>query len=113
MSQLNTAIIPLNPDQRRAWIHYQLRLRGLSMAEIARREGLARNTPKLALYQPYLRMERIIARAIDCTPQQVWPERFNADGTRKRAKPGPKPKISIRKDNAGSDGGNVRARGAA
>lgn len=113
MDTSHNPIIPLDPLQRRAWVNYQLQLRGLSLAELARRLGVSRHAPGHAFRRPYPRMERALAEAIGCTPQQLWPERFHADGTRRLAKPGPKPgRTRIRKDTSGPRRGNDSARKA-
>lgn len=65
-----------DPDTRREWIKFQLRLRGTSYAKIGAELGVSRHAPKLALYSSYPRMERAIAAALDMAPEQIWPERY-------------------------------------
>lgn len=72
--------IPTTEPQRRAWIKYQLELRGYTLSSLARELGVSRHAPKLALDRPYPRMERAIAEKIELRPEQVWPERYDADG---------------------------------
>ena len=67
-----------NPDTRREWIKFQLKLRGSSFAKIGRKYGLTRHAPKRALYISYPKMERAIAAEIGMTPAQIWPERYAA-----------------------------------
>lgn len=76
--------IPDTVAARREWIKYQLGLRGLSLGKLARRDGVTPNTYIKALHKPYPKSERAIARAIGLKPQQLWPERFNAQGGRLR-----------------------------
>lgn len=72
--------IPTTEPQRRAWIKYQLELRGYSLSSLARELGVSRHAPKLALDRPYPRMERAIAEKIELRPEQVWPERYDEHG---------------------------------
>lgn len=65
-----------NPDTRREWIKFQLKLVGSSFAEIGRKHGLTRHAPKRALYISYPKMERAIAAEIGMKPEQIWPERY-------------------------------------
>jgi Ner family transcriptional regulator len=76
--------IPTTPEARRAWIKYQLQLRGLSLAGLAERQGLSRKTVQKALHSGYPKMERLIAKSLGLTPRQLWPERFDAAGQRLR-----------------------------
>jgi len=64
------------PDTRNEWILFQLRVRGLSFAILAKRQGVSRQCVKSALNKPYPKMERLIAKAIDMPVKQLWPERY-------------------------------------
>ena len=77
---MTTMIVPLDQDQRREWIKYQLRVRGSSLSAIARELGVSRHAPRLALVRPYPRMEQAIADKLDMEPLQLWPERYDTDG---------------------------------
>lgn len=79
--------IPLSPEQRWEWIKYQLRSRGQSFTRLAAELGVSHNAVGNTKYVPYPRMERAIAAALDMAPQQIWPERWNADGTPCRQRP--------------------------
>ena len=85
---MNSNEPPKNPAERKAWIKYQLDLRGLNFASLARQHGLTRTCVIGALYGPYPRMERIIAEAIGVEPSTLWPERYANDvqTTRRRSK---------------------------
>ena len=72
--------IPKNPAHRRAWILYQLRLRGETLGTLAKRHGVSRKSTSTAMTRSYPRMEQIIAAAIDLSPQTVWPERYDHNG---------------------------------
>ncbi|EKQ5431237.1 helix-turn-helix domain-containing protein [Salmonella enterica] len=60
----------------RSYIVAELHKRGLSLAELGRRNGLSAHTLKNALDKPYPRAESIIAEAIDLSPEKIWPERY-------------------------------------
>jgi len=74
--------IPKKPAHRRAWVVYQLKLRGMSLRQLAIRNGLAPTTVSQALTIPSFHMERLIADVLGLTPEQLFPERFDAAGTR-------------------------------
>lgn len=79
--------IPINPEQRWEWLKFQLRLRKTSLAQVADELQVTRNAVLNAKYAPYPRMERAIASKLDLHPGEVWPERWNADGTPCRQRP--------------------------
>ncbi|WP_447926916.1 helix-turn-helix domain-containing protein [Vreelandella sp. EE27] len=79
--------IPTNPAARWEWIKYQIRTRGLTLAEIARRLGVELGTLVAVKRTPYPRMERAIADALELQPATIWPERWNHDGTPCRNRP--------------------------
>jgi Ner family transcriptional regulator len=68
--------VPSDPVQRNEWIKFQLRMRGTSMSDLARRLGVTRQAVRNALTAPYPKMERIIARELDLEPEAIWPERY-------------------------------------
>lgn len=68
------------PEKRHAWALYQLRIRGLSVAELSRQAGVNRSAVYAAWQRRYPRMQAIIAAAIDMRPQDLFPERYDADG---------------------------------
>jgi len=86
-----------DPAARRAWVNYALAMQGLSLAELARREGVHRSCPEHCLRLPYPKMERVIAKAVGMQAHELFPERFNSDGSRRKKRPGPKPKKSTDK----------------
>jgi Ner family transcriptional regulator len=73
---MKTKNIPKKADERRAWIKYQLELIGYSFAGLAREHGLSRTCVLSALYRPYPKMERIIAKKLGVRPPDLWPERY-------------------------------------
>ncbi len=74
--------IPSDSRERAAWVQYQLRLRAISFAEIAKKLGCTRQVLARALQTPMLRQEQAIAEAIDLTPEQLFPERYDGNGRR-------------------------------
>lgn len=74
--------IPKNPTTRRAWVGYQLKLRGTSLAELARQEGVSDTALHMALMTPSSHLEEVIANALDLTARDLFPERFDANGRR-------------------------------
>lgn len=83
---MNAHTIPQKPDERRAWIKYQLELRGQTMGGLARKHGLFRTTVVSALHKPYPRMERIIANVLGLKPEDIWPERYSEKHRSRRRK---------------------------
>ncbi len=82
--------IPQGLTARRRWIRGQLLIRNLPLAAVAARLGVSRQAVHTALFKPYPRMEREIARLLGIEPQALWPERYGPDGKPNR-KTGPKP----------------------
>jgi lambda repressor-like predicted transcriptional regulator len=74
--------IPKNPAVRRAWVCYQLRLRGTSLRRIAQQHNVSPQAVSAALMTPSSHIEQAIAAALDLTPEQLFPERFDAVGHR-------------------------------
>lgn len=74
--------VPKEPAIRRAWVQMQLRIRGLSFSEIARQERCSRQAVAAALLVPVYRLECAIAEAIGLQAQNLFPERYTADGRR-------------------------------
>lgn len=78
-SKLDKEPIPRDPLQRNEWIKYQLRIRGSSMSQLARRLGVTRQAVRNALSGSYPKMERAIAHEIGHPPEHIWPERYHRD----------------------------------
>lgn len=81
--KIPTIDIPTDPRGRGAWVACALRLRGSSLSALARAEGVTASALSHVMTKPNRHLEAVIARAIGLTPQQVWPERFDADGERR------------------------------
>jgi Ner family transcriptional regulator len=78
-----TLDIPKEPTQRRAWVGYQLKIRGSSLRRIALDNGVSHQAVGQALMAPSFHLERVIAKAIGLSVQDLFPERYLVDGTRK------------------------------
>lgn len=74
--------IPKDPVHRNEWIKYQLRLRGSSMSQLARRLGVTRQAVRNALSSSYPKMERAIAHELGLPPEAIWPERYQSRGSK-------------------------------
>jgi Ner family transcriptional regulator len=70
--------IPKNPEQRRAWINYQLHMVGSSFSAIAREHKVTRQAVHLVTIQPSPKWEEVIAKKIGKRPEKIWPERYAA-----------------------------------
>lgn len=77
-----TLDIPKMPAERRAWVIYQLRIRGLSLSRLARDEGVSHQAMSLAFTTSSSHLQETIAKAIGLTARQLFPEYFDASGNR-------------------------------
>lgn len=59
-----------------------VRKTGISLAELARRHGMAPSTGARALYLPCPTMNRAIADHLGVSVHSLWPEWFDAGGER-------------------------------
>lgn len=73
---------PKNPAERRAWVAYQLKLRGLSLASVAASLGVCRQAVSGALMTPSERIETALAQALEIPVATLFPERFDRQGIR-------------------------------
>ena len=74
--------IPMDPRKRLAWALYQLKLRNLTLRCLSIEAGWNPNAVRNAFFLPSLPQERVIAEAIDLTVEELFPERYDADGNR-------------------------------
>lgn len=86
MANRNTTLdIPKNPADRRAWIMWQLRRRGLSFAALSRAVGLSTEAVRRAADGGVSEArERQIAAAIKVPVQALYPEYYDRSGHRIR-----------------------------
>ena len=96
---------PNTETGRREWIKARLRLAGYTLGSLAREIGLSRTAAQQALWQPYPRMERIIADKLGMTAEEIWPERFE-----RRAARGSRD--CIHEEKASTQAGRARTGGA-
>ena len=76
-------VLDLRLARRRNLIHSRLRLRGLTLAALARMHGVPRQSMYAALKDTkYPRLERIIAEAVGLSPQAIWPDRYRERAVR-------------------------------
>lgn len=88
MKSIDRAVlVPQDPDHRWEWIKFQLRVKGTSLAKIARALGVSGPAVRNAKHLPYPRMERAIALALGFKPIEIWPERWGANGKPSRRRP--------------------------
>lgn len=70
-------------DWHKADIIAAVRKTGTSLRAMSRKHGLAHTAIGNALHYPAPKYERLIAERLNTTPQQIWPSRYNEDGTPK------------------------------
>lgn len=90
--------IPRDPFERTVSVQAQLRVKGSSFAQIARRIGMSRRTIANAMYAPNYRAEIAIAEELGLRVEVLFPERFTAAGDR----------IPIVRHRKSSDGASTR-----
>ncbi|MBF0334600.1 MAG: helix-turn-helix domain-containing protein [Alphaproteobacteria bacterium] len=73
--------VPSDPRERAEWIISQLKLRGLSLAQLASRRGVDRRAFSQALRLPNHPAETAIALALGTAPAVLFPDRY--DGVRR------------------------------
>lgn len=66
----------MQPDWHSADIIAALKKRGTSMAALSRKAGLASSTLANTLNRHWPKGERLIAEALNVTPEQIWPSRY-------------------------------------
>jgi len=59
---------------------YELRLKGLSVAEVARRAGLKGSGASRVASRRWPRLEAAIAQQLGVPPSVIWPERYLPNG---------------------------------
>jgi lambda repressor-like predicted transcriptional regulator len=97
----------MNPVERRIFIKSQLQLRGLSFAAIARQEGVNRiSVGYAASGGPSARLQQALADAIGLPVQDLFPERYDAQGQRISAV---RPRAQVTRSGPVSHGQKARA----
>lgn len=72
-----------NQDWHPADIVAAVKKSGTSIQHLSRINNLSSSVVGQALYKPYPKSERIIAKHLGKQVQEIWPSRYNADGTPK------------------------------
>ncbi|MCE9873790.1 helix-turn-helix domain-containing protein [Hafnia alvei] len=67
----------MQADWHSADIIAALKKRGTSLSAVSRNAGLASSTLANALIRQWPKGERLIAEALDITPEQIWPSRYH------------------------------------
>jgi len=79
-----TAKKPAQKDWHPARVKMELHIRGITLAGLAQAHGLtSSSTLSAALTRSYPANEKRIADAIGVHPKDIWPSRYNDDGSRK------------------------------
>ncbi len=78
----STSQIPRHPGSRRAWVIFQLRIRGSSLAAIAEKNNVSNQAVSNALLVPSSHLEQAIADELAIDVKVLFPERFDAAGNR-------------------------------
>lgn len=84
---MHTIPVPTDNELRWEWLKYQLRARATSLAQIARELNVSLSATKNVKRHAYPRIERVLAARLGLVPEQIWPERWNVDGTPVRQRP--------------------------
>ncbi|MBA4094106.1 MAG: transcriptional regulator [Candidatus Accumulibacter sp.] len=82
----NTPVKKTSPeDWHPAQVLAALHMRGITLLELARRAGVVGSSTfsKAMANTAYPINEKRIADALEMHPKDIWPTRYNADGTRK------------------------------
>lgn len=74
--------IARDPRQRALWVLYQLRLRGKNFTTVGNEFGISNNNARDALFRPNWRVEVRLAEIVGVPIEELFPERYDADGIR-------------------------------
>lgn len=75
------------PADRWELIKAALRVRGSSLSAVARTIGVTRNAVHHVQHRPYPAVQTEIALVLGVSAAEIWPDRYNADGSPKRQRP--------------------------
>ncbi|RRZ89364.1 helix-turn-helix transcriptional regulator [Erwinia sp. 198] len=65
-------------DMHPADIIALLKKRGTNLSAVSREAGLAASTLANALRRPWPKGERLIAKAVEMSPEDIWPSRYKS-----------------------------------
>lgn len=75
---------PAPQDWHKEDIKAAIHKRGMTLKNLTLSHGYSDSSAAAqAMHRPYPKAERIIAEALNLTPQDIWPSRYHADGTPK------------------------------
>lgn len=66
----------VNRDLHPAIIQAELKMRGWSVLKLSQMNGYKSNALQKAFTSPYPKAERIIAKALNKSPEEIWPSRY-------------------------------------
>lgn len=69
-----------DPKKRKAWVMYQVKLQGRSLAKVADAAGVSRQCLYHVFRITYPHMEKVVADALGMAPKELFPERYTEDG---------------------------------
>ncbi|MGH6883218.1 MAG: helix-turn-helix domain-containing protein [Hypericibacter sp.] len=101
---LTASDVPKEPAIRRAWIIFQLRIRGWSLSDIAREMGIAPQSARGALLEPSAHVERALAKKLGLRVQDLFHDRYDPTGRRLHRTRGPDPSRRGDRRNVDSQG---------
>lgn len=108
-----TKAIISDPKARAGWIIFQLKLKGKSLASVARQYGNQRQQPAKALRGPYPLWEQRLADELGLKPHELFPERYDHHGLPNRRMGRPvKSSDMYPKCNSRTDSGNDKQKDA-
>lgn len=84
MNKLDIQKNQSDQDWLPAYIIYQLALKGMTVRRLSLQRGYSSSALNMALRQPWLKAEKIIADFLGVPPETIWPSRYNWNGTGKR-----------------------------
>ena len=70
--------IPKKPDERAMWMQYQLKLKRKTMADLARKAGVCRQSVRDALWMPSERLSQLWSQELGIPREHLWPEKYAA-----------------------------------
>lgn len=75
----NEGVKKVPSDWHQADIIASLKKAGTNMSALSEANGYSRNGLRNALYRPYPKAEKIIAKAIGVDPKDIWPTRYDVE----------------------------------
>lgn len=61
-----------------------LRKRGITLTALSRQHGYSTNCVGAVLRRPAATVQEVIAAALELDPRNIWPSRYNPDGSPRR-----------------------------